>query len=159
MKEPVLAWHFTDGMSLRDGQKLVVGKEYVFDGEPIMCACGYHASRSVWDALSYAPGNVLSRVECRDVVDSDESKLVCRSRTVLQTLDVENVLWNFARRCALDVIQLWNAPEVVVEYLKTGNEELRDAARDAAWDAARDAAWDAERKWQIERLAYYLEVE
>ena len=44
----------------------------------------------------------------------------------------------------------------------------RDAARAAAgaawaagdaWDAAGDAAGDAERKWQIERLRWYLDGE
>jgi hypothetical protein len=71
----------------------------------------------------------------------------------------ERLLREFARWCALQVIHLWNAPDVVREYLETGNEELRAAARAvagaAAWDAARDvaravagdaagaAAWDA----------------
>jgi len=33
-----------------------------------------------------------------------------------------------------------------------------DAARAAAWDAAGDAAWDAEKKWQLDRLFYYLKL-
>ena len=32
---------------------------------------------------------------------------------------------------------------MVLEYLRTGDESLRAAARAAAWDAARAAAWDA----------------
>jgi hypothetical protein len=55
----------------------------------------------------------------------------------------------FARRVALDVIHLWDAPPIVKEYLETGDESKRAAAwaaaRDAAWDAARDAAWAAAR--------------
>jgi len=27
-QERILAWHFTDGMKLRDGQPLIVGKTY-----------------------------------------------------------------------------------------------------------------------------------
>jgi hypothetical protein len=61
----------------------------------------------------------------------------------------------------LDVIDVYDAPTIVYEYLTTQNEELRDAAwyaakaaawyaakaaaRAAAWDAARAAAWDAAR--------------
>jgi hypothetical protein len=37
----------------------------------------------------------------------------------------------FARRCALDVIHLCEAPDIVKDYLKTVDEEIREAA----WDA------------------------
>lgn len=51
----------------------------------------------------------------------------------------------FARWCALQVIDLRDAPDVVREYLETGNEKIRSAARAAAcpdaWAAARAAAW------------------
>jgi hypothetical protein len=53
----------------------------------------------------------------------------------------------FARRCALDVAHLWDAPDVVRRFLETGDESLRyaawDAARATTWDVARDADWDA----------------
>jgi hypothetical protein len=39
------------------------------------------------------------------------------------------------------VIDKWNAPAVVREYLETGNEDLRAAA----W-SAESAAWSAESK-------------
>ena len=142
----VLAYHFTDGYRLRDGQPLVVGSEYVFDGTPVMCARGYHASRHVFDALEYAPGATLSLVECREVTEERDDKLVCKRRTVIQTIDATDLLLRFARMCALDVIHLWDAPDVVVRYLKTGDESLRDAAWSAAWAAraaAMDAAWAA----------------
>ena len=141
MSKPVLAYHFTDGYHLRDGAPLEVGREYVFDGDPVMCARGYHASRHVFDALKYAPGSILSRVECREITDECDDKIVCKRRTVIQTIDATDLLLRFARMCALDVIHLWDAPDVVVRYLKTGDESLRDAARIAAWDA-RSAAWD-----------------
>ena len=142
MIKTVLAYHFTDGYHLRDGQPLETGREYVFDGEPVMCESGYHASRHVFDALEYAPGATLSRVECREVTEECDDKLVCRRRRVIATIDATKILRKFARMCALDVIHLWDAPDVVVRYLKTGDESLRDAARIAAWDA-RSAAWDA----------------
>ena len=149
----VQAYHFTDGYHLRDGAPLEVGREYVFDGTPMMCESGYHASRHVFDALKYAPGSILSRVECREITDECDDKIVCKRRTVIQTIDATDLLLRFARMCALDVIHLWEAPDIVIRYLKTGDESLRDAARSAAWDAwsaawdtgdaARDAAWAA----------------
>ena len=142
MSKPVLAYHFTDGYHLRDGQLLETGREYVFDGEPVMCECGYHASRHVFDALKYAPGSILSRVEFREITDECDDKIVCKRRTVIQTIDATDLLLRFARMCALDVVHLWEAPDIVIRYLKTGDEALRDAARIAAWDA-RSAAWDA----------------
>ena len=141
MNKAILAYHFTDGWQLRDGQPLVVGSEYVFDGEPVMCESGYHASRHVFDAMENAPGSILSRVECKEITDECDDKLVCRRRRVIATIDATKILRKFARMCALDVIHLWDAPDVVVRYLKTGDEALRDAARIAAWDA-RSAAWD-----------------
>ena len=49
----------------------------------------------------------------------------------------------FARWCALQVIDLRDAPDVVREYLETGNEKIRSAARNAARNAAWAAAWAA----------------
>ncbi len=57
------------------------------------------------------------------------------------------VLQKWGRWCALQVAPLWDMPAIVGGFLETGNEKLRDVARDAAraaaWDAARAAAWDA----------------
>ena len=166
MSKTVLAYHFTDGWQLRDGQPLVVGSEYVFDGDPVMCARGYHASRHVFDALEYAPGATLSRVECREVTEERDDKLVCKRRTVIQTIDATELLRKFARMCALDVVHLWEAPDIVIRYLKTGDESLRDAARSAAWEAssassarasgaassAEAAAWSA--AWEASSAAW-----
>jgi len=148
VNKAILAYHFTDGWQLRGGQPLVVGSEYVFDGEPVMCECGYHASRHVFDALKYAPRSILSWVECKEITDECDDKLVCKRRTVIQTIDATELLRRFSRMCALDVIHLWDAPDVVVRYLKTGDESLMEAAWSAAWDtrdAAREAAWSAAR--------------
>jgi len=44
------------------------------------------------------------------------------------------------RRIALDVIDLWDAPDIVRRYLETGDEAIRQAALDAAADAYAAAA-------------------
>jgi hypothetical protein len=47
--------------------------------------------------------------------------------------------------CALGVVHLWDAPEVVERYLKAGDDSIRVAIQDAAWAAAQDATWAAAR--------------
>jgi hypothetical protein len=111
------------------------------------------------DALSYAPGSILCRVELGGEIIESDDKVVATERTVIAMANVSVELRTFARWCALQVIDLWDAPEVVRQYLETGDETIRaaagdaagdavratarDAARDTAWDAARAAAWAA----------------
>lgn len=141
----ILAWHFV-GDTLRDGRPIPADGEVLrHDGWMRMCASGLHASLRLIDALQYAPGGTLCRVECAGDIEMDGDKLVCRERTILWRIDAEPMLRAFARWCALRVIHLWDAPDVVIRYLRTGDESIRAAAWRAAWDVARDAAWDAAR--------------
>ena len=134
------AWHFVNN-TLRDGRPIPPdGVKLIHDGDLVMCESGLHASKNILDALKYAPGNVVCRVEVGGKIIKGDDKLVCSERTILWRVDAEDVLRKFARLCALDVINLWNAPAVVVDYLKTGNNEIRDAAMAAAMAAARAAA-------------------
>lgn len=137
---PVAGWHFVDE-TLRDGRPVPAdGVALRHDGAVAICASGLHASERILDALKYASGNIVCRVECDDVESRQEDKLVCRSRTVLWRVDGESLLRDFARRVALDVAALWDVPEVVRKFLETGNENLRVAARAAARQASRDHA-------------------
>ena len=148
----IRAYHFV-GSTLRDGCPVPTDGEWlVHDGELVMCQSGLHASRHPFDALTYAPGPVLCLVDCDEIDAEDVDKLVCRRRRIVARFDATTMLRAFARQCALDVIHLWDAPQVVRDYLTTGDESLRDvtmdAARAASWDAAWDAAmavWDAAR--------------
>ena len=141
-----IGWHFT-GKKLRDGQPIPkVGKWLEHKGEVKICESGLHFSRMPWDALQYAPWNIIHLVEVEDIVDKHEDKGVARKRRILCSMDAEEPLRYFARMQALSVVHLWDAPEVVLDYLITGGDEIRKAAEDAAWDAwaaARAAAWDA----------------
>jgi hypothetical protein len=137
------AYHFTSS-HLRDGRPVpAIGETLVHDGPIIWCESGLYASRDAFDALRYAPGARLHRVLCEEIERDDTDKLVCRRRTITASIDATDLLRAFARSCALDVIDLWNAPDVVRRYLETGDESLRDAAWAAAWDAAQYAAADA----------------
>lgn len=136
----IRAYHFV-GDKLRDRRPVPPDGEWlVHDGDAVMCKSGLHASRDPFDALQHAPGAVLCMVECDDVVEEGDDKLVCRRRRIVARFDATEMLRAFARQCALDVVHLWSAPQVVLDYLRTGDESLRDAASSAAWAAARDAA-------------------
>ena len=152
------AYHFV-GKTLRDGSPIPPDGEWLeFDGEPIMCKQGLHASRCPLDALQYAPGGTLCLVELGGTIVEGNDKVVATRRKIIKRVDLTDTLRYFARMQALSVVHLWNAPQVVLDFLMTGDESLRDAARDAAMaaamaaaraaarDAARDAAWAAARK-------------
>jgi hypothetical protein len=146
------AWHFV-GETLRDGRAIPAdGELLIHDGTLAMCAKGLHCSKRLIDALGYAPGDTICRVEYggRRLYDTD--KLVATERTILWRVDAGGLLYKFARLCALDVIDNWNAPETVIEWLKTGNEDLRSAARSAAYSADYSAARSAARQKQNNRL-------
>ncbi len=156
----IQAWHFV-GDTLRDGRPIPADGEWLVHTGPVkICSTGLHASRRPAHALRYAPGPVLCRVECDDVVDDKDDKLVCRRRRIVQRADITETLRYYARMQALSVIHLYdNPPDVVLDYLMTGDESIRAAAGAAArvvawyaaWDAARDAAWAA--AWYAARAA------
>ena len=139
-------YHFTAD-TLRDGMSIPpVGEWLEHDGPIEPCVRGLHASEHPFDALMYAPGNSLHKVELDgDIKAHGEpiDKWVGRRRKIVASINAETVLRDFARWCALQVIDLWNAPPIVREYLETGDDTIRAAARAAAWAAAGDTAWAA----------------
>jgi hypothetical protein len=138
------AWHFVAD-TLRDGRPIPRDGEWlVHTGPVVICESGLHASRRPAHALEYAPGPVLCRVECDDVVDEHDDKFVCRRRRIIERADISETLRYYARMQALSVIHLYHEPaDVVLDYLMTGDESLRAAASGAAWAAAWAAARDA----------------
>jgi len=163
----VKAWWFARERKLPngDGRRIQRGRTHVHRGDLVLCMSGLHASRRILDALRYAPGHILCRVECGGEIIEDYDKLACTRRTYVAVVNATAMLRKFARLCALDVINMWEAPEIVRRYLRTGQEDIRTtvwAARDArdardpacgagaaaaaAWAAARgarDPAWGA----------------
>ena len=168
----ILAWHFTDGMTLRDGQTLVVGKTYHHEGGVKICESGYHASRRLFGALRWAPGTQLSRVECWGDVEEQDDKLVARNRKVLWTIDATMILHEFTCRvaeqilakvetpdprslAAIDAKRKWMRGEITDDQLDAARSAAESAARSAAWSAAGLAAWYAARSaaWSAAGLA------
>jgi hypothetical protein len=158
-----------------DGREIKVGETHAVEGEIVPCRNGLHLSKLAIDALKYAPGPIVYKVRgSGEIVPHGVpvDKFACRRRTYLAGgVDCADVLHKFARMCALDVVHLWDAPQVVQDYLSTGDEDLRDeawAATRAAtmrmgvvWGATRAAAWasalaaimDRDTPWTAARTA------
>ena len=146
---PMKAWHFVND-TLRDGSPVPKdGEKLVFTGEPILCKQGYHASNSPFDALQYAPGNILCRVECGGTIIKDTDKFVCTERTIIKRMDVTGMLRYFARMQALSVIHLYpnGTDDVVFDFLMTGENA------NAAYAAAK-ATYATHAAYAVEAAAY-----
>ena len=161
-------WHFfrNDGTTGEGRIKVKVGETMRVSGKIIPCSNGLHGSVRAIDALRYAPGAMIQRAKLGGTIvahGDPVDKHAASERTCLAMADATETLRYFARWCALSVIDQWDAPQVVRDYLMTGDEKLRAAAGDAAraaagaaaWAAARDAAraaaWDAQNT-ELERL-------
>jgi hypothetical protein len=143
----MIAWYFApDDRRLRygDGRLVEVGVTHTVKGPPIFCQRGLHASVRALDALKYARVPVACLVRVGGEIAACEDRIVATERTYMYVIDATDVLRVFSRRCALQVVDLWDCPPVVREYLETGREDLRAAARAVAravsWAAARAAA-------------------
>lgn len=108
-------------------------------------------------ALVKAEGNTLSVLSSASV----EPVIEFQPRLVISTTDVTEKLNAFARRWAREVVNFWDAPDVVEVYLRTGTETIREEAHKAAakvrWDSiAADAAWQATREPELGYIAAYM---
>jgi len=129
----------------RDNREIKVGETHRVNGPVELCEYGLHASKRIIDALQYAPGPILHLVTLGGEVVHGDDKSVATERTYVASFDATEVLREFARKQALINIELIKPYckseeyEVIVEYLKSGREDLRVAA----WTAAEAAAWTA----------------
>ena len=175
----ILAWHFCKvhrfAAVLRDGTTIVPAV-MTHTGPLVLCKSGLHASERAIDALSYAPGPIVCRVECDGAIVRGDDKLVCTVRRVLWKAHSVRALKLWACDCAERALlrerehgrepdpRSWRGIEVQRAYIdgRATRDELKqaeadaNAARDAAWDAARAAAgaaaWDAARAAQRKHL-------
>lgn len=152
----IRAYHFVGG-NLRDGRPVPLDGEWlIHDGPVVMCESGLHASRHPFDALQYAPGDVLCLVECDDIVEEGSDKFVCRLRRIIARFDASRMLREFAADCAEKVLHLampdaqlaciWAidaARRLACGKCDDGELAAAYAAARAAADAAAYAAADA----------------
>ena len=146
-------WFAEDSRELAngDGRKIKLGITHKVKGEIIPCKNGLHLSPKILDALTYAPGNIIYMVEGTGTIvphGNPIDKYACSERTYISGgIDASKTISKFARLCALDVIHLWDAPEVVVRYLKTGDVDIRDSTWAATWAATAAARAAADSTW------------
>lgn len=173
-------WHFTaTATEGRDGWPLKAVEELPKGTKPVLCKVGLHACENPLDALRYAPGSFVRRVELRGTVLADGDKACGTERVTLAgPVDASRVLREFACACAERALlrerevgrepdpRSWAAIEVARRYARgeATVEELA-TARSAAWAAAvGSAAWAwsaaasaaAEREWQEAELTRRL---
>ena len=186
--DTVTGWYFSEESRLLrhgDARPIAIGVTHEVEAPIELCNRGLHASVRAIDALHYAPGPIVWRVELSGKIKTGADKCVATHRKYIGGgVDASAVMRAFARRCALGVAHLWDMPDVVREYLNTGDESLRDAvwavaraaaraahdasSRGAIWTAARaaaraaardaswTAAWDAARDAQNKHLETML---
>ena len=156
----MFAWHFV-GPTLRDGSAIPDDGVPLIYTKPLkICESGLHFSLDPFDALQYAPGEVLCKVkvEREATAQRQVDKGVCAKRTIVIRHNVRELLYDFACAEAWAVIKTHNPPSIIKAYLLGTPEErdaeraaasaaARGAARDAAWDAAWAAAWAA--AWDV----------
>ena len=155
----MLAWHFLPEdkrLGYGDGRLVEVGQTLECEGKPELCSNGMHGSVRLIDALKYANGPIVCRVEIAGDVIEGEDKLCGRRRTVLWVLDATQLLHEFACTCAEDALALVEQPDersvaAIEAKRKWLKGEITDEELDAARAAVRAAAWDV--AWSAARAA------
>ncbi len=138
------AWHFTAD-KLRDGRDIPQeGIALKHEGELELCKSGLHSSARLIDALQYAPDSIICRVECGGEIIQGKDKLVCSQRTILWRVDAGDLLWDFSRWCAHQVIDGWDCPNIVRKWIETGDEKVRGKAYSAARSPAYSATYSVD---------------
>jgi len=140
----VMAWYFSDEtkkLRYGDGRETALGITHEVDELPVLCKCGLHGSKRLIDAIKYAPSAIVWRVELSGKMDISDDKIAAQKRRYVSGgIDISDTLREFARKQALSVAHLWDMPDIVREWLETGDETKRLAAESAAESAARSAA-------------------
>ena len=130
----IRAWHFLyEGSRLRGGAIAPADGQWLeVTGIIEPCSNGLHASIRPADALQHAPGPILCLVECDGTIVHADDKLACSRRRIVVRMDATEMLLYYARMQAMSVVNLWDAPDIVLDYLMTGEP--------ATWSAARRSA-------------------
>jgi hypothetical protein len=146
----IKAWRFVrdDGTvkrkSMRRSLRVKQGQTLVWRQPLELCKRGLHASMLPLDALAYAPGCMVCRVECSGETLHGEDKLVCSRRRVLWMADATMVLHEFAIWCAERALALADNPdERSLNVLRVKRLWLAGKATNGELSAAWEAAWAA----------------
>ncbi len=159
------AYHFVN-KTLRNGAPVPPDGEWLtVDPKKLkMCYYGLHASEHPFDALNYAPGFTLCLVDLDGEILTQGNKVCAEKRRIVKRIDAKALTLKFARDCASDVLHLWNASQIVKDFLATGENAdaaaaynayaAAYAAANAAYAAAANAAYAASTAAKAAHAAY-----
>jgi hypothetical protein len=157
MKPKQYGWHFLyEGRLLRTGAKAPsVGEWLEVPEQPILCEGGLHGSLHPFDALRQAPGPILTLCEYKGSSEFGEDKFCARRRRIVAEMDGTEMLRFYARMEAVRALEFWpDPPDIVIDWLMSGDESLRRVARESAratvWEA-RASAWASASAWEAAR--------
>jgi hypothetical protein len=135
-----------------------IGEERIIAGPEniALCRYGYHFSRTLWEALTYARGPIATQVEVPDDSLYDTDKGVAVRRRLIKAVNIDRELRLFACDCAECVLHIYERkhsgdvrPQNAIDTARRfANKQATREELAAARAAARAAAWDAERAWQ-----------
>ena len=140
-------WHF-----LQDSGRLQwpcgrirkpkVGQTLKVDPDEIrLCRFGLHASTKIMDALTYAPGALICRVELGGKIIKGEDKLVASERTIIQMADATDTLHEMGCWAAERALKRIKNPDPrSIAAIEAKRKWVRGEISDAELAAARDAA-------------------
>ena len=167
------------GMKSENGDvKWVKNKWREHKGELIRCNAGFHASKSLFDAIQYVTPGIVCLVEYDGRVLQGDDKLVAEKMRVVKTYKVTKKMWvewsiycsklvlkNFEKvfpddnppRLAIKAAQNWlDNPTVKNQRLaESAAGSVRSAAGSAYWSAAMSAALSARTAYWSARTAYW----
>ena len=103
-------------------------------------AYGYHASPSLWDALSYARGPIACLVEIGKPIAKDETKSVSAWLTIVKAANIDRELRLFAADCAERVLYIFERAYPNDKRPQKAIQAVRDFANGKIGPAARAAA-------------------
>jgi hypothetical protein len=158
-KTTVFGWHFAANdmrLGYGDGRKIRDGETLKYIGELKLCRRGLHFSEDVFDALKYARGHMICRIEGPADALNGGDKRCARWRKCLWHIDGEKLLREFAHWCSN-----WPSTITLGPNWETTMCAARAAyyfAEAAAWDSAWIAAYEAykaegEASWETARKA------
>lgn len=123
-----------------EGEVASIGSVHTTDFEYSLNPSRFHGSANAFDAMDLSRGGrtLLYYFNLGGIVVQEEWRINeahSTECTVIAGGDVSHLARKFAKRCALDVVHLWHAPKVVINYLKSDSEGLLPLARKAVREA------------------------
>ena len=145
------AWHFLceDRRTQHTGELVEAGTVLRASAKPLrLCAYGLHASEKALDALHFAPGPVVCRVELSGDILRGTDKVCASERKVLSVDTADPVLHEFACWCAERALtQVVHPDPRSVDAIAAKRVGVRGEAMEAAVRAAREASTAAAVRW------------